>query len=98
MAVGMPQLGTVNSVAHVFGDRPYKEIPPSQNFFTSLLAVGEGWHNYHHAYPFDYKAAELPWFVQLNLTTLFIDTMALLGQAYDLKMMKQNKLRLFIYV
>lgn len=83
----------VNSVAHTFGDRPYKDIPPSQNFLTSVLAVGEGWHNYHHAYPFDYKAAEFPWFVEINPTTLFIDCMALLGQAYDRKEMKRPRKR-----
>ena len=78
----------VNSVAHVFGNRPYKDILPSQNLITSILAVGEGWHNYHHTYPFDYKAAELPWFVEINLTTLFIECMAFIGQAYDLKEIK----------
>ena len=81
----------VNSVAHTFGDRPYKNIPPSQNLITSLLAVGEGWHNYHHAYPYDYKAAELPWYLEINYTTPFIDFMALIGQAYDLKEMKNPK-------
>ena len=83
----------VNSVAHTFGDRPYRDIPPAQNFLTSVLAVGEGWHNYHHTYPFDYKTAELPWFVEINLTTLFIDTMAFVDQAYDLKTKKNPSYR-----
>lgn len=31
-----------------------------KKFQTSFWAMGEGWHNYHHVFPFDYKAAELP--------------------------------------
>jgi stearoyl-CoA desaturase (delta-9 desaturase) len=45
--------------------------------------MGEGWHNYHHVFPFDYKAAELPYV--FNLTTMFIDAFALIGWAYDRK-------------
>lgn len=51
---------------------------------VSFFAMGEGWHNYHHCFPWDYKAAELG-FYRLNLTTAFIDFMAWLGWAYDLK-------------
>lgn len=50
---------TVNSVAHFWGDRPYApKTRPSESIFTSFVAVGEGWHNWHHLYPFDYAAAE----------------------------------------
>jgi stearoyl-CoA desaturase (delta-9 desaturase) len=51
---------------------------------VSALALGEGWHNYHHTFPWDYKAAELGDY-GLNLTTAFIDFFALIGWAYDLK-------------
>ena len=46
--------------------------------------MGEGWHNYHHTFPWDYKAAELGNY-GLNLTTMFIDGFAKIGWAYDLK-------------
>ncbi|XP_057633548.1 stearoyl-CoA desaturase 2-like [Chionomys nivalis] len=42
---------------------------------------GEGFHNYHHAFPYDYSASEYRWHV--NFTTFFIDCMAALGLAYD---------------
>lgn len=48
------------------------------------MAVGEGWHNYHHVFPWDYKAAELGKY-STNITTGFIDLMAKIGWAYDLK-------------
>lgn len=49
----------------------------------SLFALGEGWHNYHHVFPWDYKAAEIPW--KINFTTFLIDMFAKIGWAYDLK-------------
>jgi stearoyl-CoA desaturase (Delta-9 desaturase) len=43
-----------------------------------------GWHNYHHSFPWDYKTAELGAY-RLNFTTAFLDLMAKIGWAYDLK-------------
>lgn len=48
------------------------------------MTLGEAFHNYHHAFPWDYKAAELGDYV-LNLSTAFIDMFAKIGWAYDLK-------------
>lgn len=50
----------------------------------AALALGEGWHNYHHTFPWDYKTAELGQY-STNFTTLFIDLFAKIGWAYDLK-------------
>ncbi|XP_020278822.1 acyl-CoA Delta(11) desaturase-like isoform X3 [Pseudomyrmex gracilis] len=75
----------VNSVAHIWGNRPYnRTIKPTENPAVSFITLGEGWHNYHHCFPWDYKAAELPLY-RSNLSTAFIDFMAWLGWAYDLK-------------
>jgi len=71
---------TVNSVAHLLGDRPYDpSINPAENFLVTLLAHGEGWHNYHHSYPHDYSASEHGWMQQYNPTTAVIDLMAVFG-------------------
>jgi stearoyl-CoA desaturase (delta-9 desaturase) len=51
---------------------------------VSLLTLGEGWHNYHHVFPWDYKTAEIGG-NRINPTTRFIDFMARIGWAYDLK-------------
>uniref|UniRef100_A0A1B6EKR5 Fatty acid desaturase domain-containing protein n=1 Tax=Cuerna arida TaxID=1464854 RepID=A0A1B6EKR5_9HEMI len=75
----------VNSAAHIYGNKPYdKRINPSQNLSVSLVALGEGWHNYHHVFPWDYKAAELGNY-RANITTCLIDMFAKIGWAYDLK-------------
>ena len=71
----------VNSVAHLCGERPYKpELRAFENWFTALVAVGEGWHNWHHAYPYDYAAAQDGIMLQWNPSKAFIDTMAWCGQ------------------
>lgn len=81
----------------MWGHRPYdKTINPRQNALVVLGAVGEGFHNYHHTFPYDYAASEYG--IKYNLTTMFIDAMAWLGLAYDRKtaskgMIKARKLR-----
>lgn len=75
----------VNSAAHMWGLRPYdKFINPSENLGVAIGALGEGWHNYHHVFPWDYKTAELGNY-RANFTTAFIDFFAKIGWAYDLK-------------
>lgn len=82
----------VNSVAHLWGDRPYADIHPAENIFVSIGAIGEGWHNYHHKYPSDYATSEFGitsgvW----NPTKLFIDVCAYFGWAWDLKRSRTAK-------
>ncbi|GFG35617.1 hypothetical protein Cfor_04411 [Coptotermes formosanus] len=54
-----------------------------------MAALGEGWHNYHHVFPYDYKTAELGHY-SLNLTTAFIDFFVWLGWAFDCKTVSQE--------
>ncbi|XP_059608170.1 acyl-CoA Delta-9 desaturase-like [Phlebotomus argentipes] len=74
----------VNSLAHIYGVRPYdKHILPTQNQFVSMVGMGEGWHNYHHAFPWDYRTSEFG--QSHNLTASVIDFCASKGWVYDLK-------------
>lgn len=83
----------VNSAAHIWGNHPYdKHINPAENKAVAFLTSGEGWHNYHHVFPWDYKAAELGDY-SMNMTTAFIDLMAKLGQAYDLRTVPDSIIR-----
>ena len=76
----------VNSAAHFYGDHPYDPKSwPAENPIVSVLAVGEGWHNWHHKYPYDYAASEYGIMKQFNPTKLFIDVMCKLGFASDRK-------------
>ena len=77
----------INSISHTFGSTPYRDIPAKDNIFTSIVANGEGWHNWHHAYPYDYATSEYGIFKQWNPTKLLIDCLWLFGQTYDHKRM-----------
>src|SRR5581483_2005009 len=47
---------SINSFAHLFGKRPYSDQDSSRdNWFLALLTYGEGYHNYHHKFPSDYR-------------------------------------------
>lgn len=74
----------VNSWAHMFGERPYDDkIQTAECWWVSMGSFGEGYHNFHHKFPFDYATGELG--NTFNLMKKFIDLMHYVGQAYDLK-------------
>lgn len=76
----------VNSAAHIYGDHPYDpKSLPAENPIVSMLTAGEGWHNWHHKYPFDYAASEYGVTSQYNPSKLFIDTFAFLGLIWGRK-------------
>ncbi|CAB0041500.1 unnamed protein product [Trichogramma brassicae] len=76
---------SVNSLAHIYGDKPYnRKIDPVENRLVSWLTFGEGWHNYHHTFPWDYRAAEIGG-GRFNLTARVIEWFAGLGWASDLR-------------
>jgi len=78
----------VNSAAHMFGERPYNsKINPVENPWVSVIAFGGGYHNYHHAFPSDYRTSELGH--GFNISRHFIELMARFGYAYDLKAQSQ---------
>ncbi|EDV44111.1 uncharacterized protein Dana_GF16194 [Drosophila ananassae] len=84
---------SVNSAAHLWGSRPYdKRIMPSENIFVSVIAMGEGWHNYHHVFPWDYKAAELGNY-KVNFTTMVLDGFHKLGWAWNMKQPSKELVR-----
>uniref|UniRef100_A0A0A9WX91 Acyl-CoA desaturase 1 n=1 Tax=Lygus hesperus TaxID=30085 RepID=A0A0A9WX91_LYGHE len=81
----------VNSVAHKYGTRPYDPyILPTEIAPVSFFSGGEGWHNYHHAFPWDYAASEIrsDLFWRFNLARFWIDCFAALGWVYDRKIQR----------
>lgn len=46
----------INSLAHTLGSQPYSEANTSRDSaVTALFTFGEGYHNFHHAFPYDYR-------------------------------------------
>lgn len=76
----------VNSAAHLYGSHPYDQtINPAENRFVAFAAVGEGWHNWHHKFPYDYAASELGADQHFNPTKIVIDVCAYLGLVTERK-------------
>ena len=70
----------------MFGDHPYDpKSLPAENPLVSMLTAGEGWHNWHHKYPFDYAASEFGITSQYNPSKLFIDFFAFFGLIWGRK-------------
>ncbi|CAH1647025.1 unnamed protein product [Spodoptera littoralis] len=83
MAVYHSEL-TVNSLGHTLGYKPYNQsIRPAENVFIAALTGGEGWHNFHHAFPFDYKTSEWPH--SIDTTTKLIHLFEKFGWVHDKK-------------
>lgn len=46
----------INSAAHVFGKRPFStENTARDSWWLAFFSFGEGYHNFHHAFPSDYR-------------------------------------------
>lgn len=76
---------SVNSVCHLWGRRPYPNNDQSRNNLVfGYLALGEGWHNNHHAFPTSARHG-LRWW-QFDLSYCFIWMMARLGLARNVKL------------
>jgi len=74
----------INSWAHVGRRRPYDpDISAADNWFLSFFTFGEGFHNYHHSFPSDYRNGVSPW--AWDPSKWLIWALSKIGVAYDLK-------------
>ena len=84
--LSLHQTSLVNSAAHLFGKKIYdKRLMPTKHYFTTCVTMGEAYHNYHHAFPWDYSASEFGWDINYNPMTAVIDFAASLGMAWNCK-------------
>ncbi|KAJ7262041.1 delta 9-fatty acid desaturase protein [Mycena rebaudengoi] len=82
----------VNSVAHWLGDTSYDDKhTPRDHFITALLTFGEGYHNFHHQFPMDYRNA-IKWY-QYDPTKWLIWIFQKLGLASHLRVFPDNEVR-----
>lgn len=81
----------VNSLAHWLGDQPFDDRnSPRDHVITAIATLGEGYHNFHHEFPSDYRNAIQWW--QYDPTKWSIWTWKQLGLAYDLKQFRSNEI------
>ena len=75
---------SINSVCHMWGSRDYVSHDESRNnLIFGVLALGEGWHNNHHAFPTSARHG-LRWW-QIDFSYWLIRGMELFGLAHKVK-------------
>ncbi len=82
----------INSAAHFFGTRPYTDANTARdNAFLAPLTYGEGYHNYHHLFQWDYRNGVRWW--QFDPTKWLIFTLACVGLARNLRRVPDAAIR-----
>ncbi|MBL7003679.1 MAG: fatty acid desaturase [Gammaproteobacteria bacterium] len=81
----------INSLAHMWGSQPYSDKNSAKdNPIVALLTYGEGYHNFHHAFQYDYRNAIKWW--QFDPTKWLIKSLSLIGLASHLKKIPDEKI------
>jgi stearoyl-CoA desaturase (delta-9 desaturase) len=78
---------SVNSVCHLWGRRPFDNGDESRNnVLFGILALGEGWHNNHHAFPTSARHG-LRWW-QVDFSYWVIQLLAVFRLAWNVRLPK----------
>ncbi|OLL24565.1 Acyl-CoA desaturase, partial [Neolecta irregularis DAH-3] len=82
----------VNSLAHWIGDQPFDDrLTPRDHVLTAFATLGEGYHNFHHEFPIDYRNA-IEWY-QYDPTKWLIRLFHVLGLASGLRQFPSNEIQ-----
>lgn len=74
----------INSWAHVIGRRPYSlQNTARDSLALAFLSFGEGYHNYHHAFPADYRNG-IAWY-HWDPSKWLIGAMSRFGMTWNLR-------------
>lgn len=75
---------SVNSICHTFGNRAFDTNDESRNeWVIGLIALGEGWHNNHHAFPKNAFHGMRWW--QFDLSGLLIRGLETVGLVWNVQ-------------
>lgn len=82
----------INSLAHFWGSRPYTtENTARDNGILALFTWGEGYHNYHHLFQWDYRNGVRWW--QYDPTKWLISVCSWFGLARSVKRVPEFQIR-----
>ena len=83
----------INSLCHYIGKQTYSSrCSARDSWLMSLVTFGEGYHNYHHEFPYDYRNGVKPW--QFDPTKWIIWTLSKVGFTRNLRRVAQEKILL----
>ena len=78
----------INSLCHYVGRRTYdSESTARDSWFMSLFTFGEGYHNYHHKFPSDFRNG-ISWFA-FDPSKWFINILSFIGITKNLRRTKE---------
>lgn len=81
----------INSVAHYFGDQPFDDKRSARDsYFCSLITFGEGYHNFHHEFPYDFRNGL--WNLAYDPSKWTVYLLSLVGFTYNLKRFSENEI------
>ena len=81
----------INSLAHFWGNQPYSDSHSAKdNPIVALLTYGEGYHNYHHTFQWDYRNG-IRWY-HFDPTKWLIATLSWLKLTSNLKVVIPEKI------
>jgi len=81
----------INSLCHWIGDRPYSgKCSARDSFLMAVFTFGEGYHNYHHEFQYDYRNGVKPW--QFDPTKWTIWTLNKLGLVRNLRTVSEDRI------
>jgi len=82
----------VNSLAHTFGEKSFSDHHTAfDSFITAILTLGEGYHNYHHEFPQDYRNGIC--FYHYDPTKWLIRALSVFSLTADLKSMSEDEIQ-----
>ena len=83
----------INSLCHCLGKQPYSSDHTARDsWIMALFTFGEGYHNYHHQFQYDYRNGVKPW--QFDPTKWMAWTLSKMGLASDLRRVPDEKIML----
>ncbi|WP_333608402.1 acyl-CoA desaturase [Arsukibacterium sp.] len=81
----------INSLAHIWGTQPYTDQNSARdNGVLAFLTYGEGYHNYHHIFEYDYRNGIRWW--QFDPTKWLIKTCSWLGLTHNLRTVPEERI------
>lgn len=81
----------INSVSHMFGNRTYSDEQSARdNWLTAFVTYGEGFHNFHHQFPLDYRNGIRAY--HYDPTKWLIKALSWCRLTYDLKQVSSHRI------
>ena len=81
----------INSLAHFWGRQPYTDKNTARdNGILAFFTFGEGYHNYHHIFEYDYRNGIRWW--QFDPTKWLIRGLSFVGLTYNLRRVPEERI------